>query len=306
MKEALKKLNPTISEDSHNVISSPALESGVMHLETLAGQMILPCGQAPVPAKDSVQAGKGAASQISVIYGLHGSGSLESARLTQSLANKFRQKTGSLGSTLFRLTWKTRVTPSGRSIPALRASGRRTSETEFISWPTPSANNYEQADQKALEARRERCRIATGNGNGFGMTLGNAVRLATWSTPTAQDHSRGGKPARPWDTGVPLSQQAALAAWSAPNAGDGTGGKISPSRMNAGTGISLKAQARNLLTDSGETQNGSTAETENTGRLSPAHSRGLMGLPTEWDDCAAMVTRSTRKSRKHSSKAIST
>jgi len=333
MSVALKKLTQTISEDLRNAISSPALESGVMRLETLDGQMILPCGQAPAPAKVSVQAGKGEASQISVTYGLHGSGSLESAHLTQSLANRFRQKTDSLGSTLFRLTWKERVTPSGRSIPALRASARRTSETAFTSWPTPSVNNFEQADQEALLARRERCKATTGNGNGFGMTLGNAAQLATWTTPTAQDHSRGGRPARPWDTGVPLSQQAALAswsspkatdgsggrttqtkgggnvhldrrarlaAWSTPNAGDGTGGKISPSRMNAGTGISLKAQAANLLTDSGETQNGSTAETKNTGQLNPAHSRWLQGLPKEWDVCADTVTRSVRRKRKHS------
>src|SRR5574341_2257412 len=46
---------------------------------------------------------------------------------SQCLANKLRAKTDLLGSTLFKLTWKQRVTPSGRSIPALRASGHRTS-----------------------------------------------------------------------------------------------------------------------------------------------------------------------------------
>src|ERR1041385_1713661 len=205
MKEALKKLNPTISEDSHNVISSPALESGVMHLETLAGQMILPCGQAPVPAKVSVQAGKGAASQISVIYGLHGSGSLESARLTQSLANKFRQKTGSLGSTLFRLTWKTRVTPSGRWIPALRASARRTSETAFTSWPTPAANEYEPKDVDRMMARREALKSKGTNGNGFGLTLGMAV--AAWASPKATDGSGGRTTATPGGGNAHLDRQ---------------------------------------------------------------------------------------------------
>src|SRR3990167_10743575 len=62
------------------------------------------------------------------------------SNLSQCLANKLRVKTDLLGSTLFTLTWKQRATPSGRSIPALRASGRRTSGngcTSLEHWPTP-------------------------------------------------------------------------------------------------------------------------------------------------------------------------
>src|SRR5215831_5413569 len=109
-------------EDFLNATSSPASGFGHTVLETLDGQMILPCGPEAAPVKVSVQAGNGKASLISVTYGLHGSGSYASAVLTQSLANRFRLKTDSRGSMLFRLTWKTRATPSGRSIPALRAS----------------------------------------------------------------------------------------------------------------------------------------------------------------------------------------
>lgn len=68
---ALKKSKQMICEGSPNATFSPASESGAMPLEKLDGQMILPCGPAPAPARVSVRAGTGEASQISVTYGLH-------------------------------------------------------------------------------------------------------------------------------------------------------------------------------------------------------------------------------------------
>jgi len=90
-----------------------------------------------------------------------------SERLSLSLAGKLQERTKILGSTLFDLNWKVRVTPSGRSVPSLVASARRISDNDCTSWPTPSANNYEQADQEALYKRRQECKERTGNGNGF-------------------------------------------------------------------------------------------------------------------------------------------
>jgi hypothetical protein len=46
-------------------------------------------------------------------------------------------------------------------------------------------------------------------------------------------------------------------------------------------------------------QIGLEQETENYGQLNPAHSRWLMGLPQEWEDCAPMETLSMRKRQKH-------
>jgi hypothetical protein len=87
--------------------------------------------------------------------------------------------------------------------------------------------------------------------------LGRVVWLAGWATPTAQDHSRGGLPPRPHDTGVPLSQMVALA--------------------------------------SGPTPTGSPAATGKPGQLNPAFSLWLMGYPPEWGSCAPLATRSSRK-----------
>src|SRR6516164_8583752 len=178
--EALRKSGLKTSGDSPSATGSPASEYGVTHYATLDGQMILPFGQAVAPARVSVQAGSGKASQISVTYGPHGSGSFWSAVLTQSLASRLRAKTDSLGSTLFRLTWKERVTPSGRVIPALRASGHRTSGSDSTSWPTPNAlpmnrGGLQSNPQKALERREQ----------GHQLNLDDAATLASWPTPMA-------------------------------------------------------------------------------------------------------------------------
>jgi hypothetical protein len=44
------------------------------------------------------------------------------------------------------------------------------------------------------------------------------------------------------------------------------------------------------------------AATASGGQLNPAHSRWLMGLPPEWDDCGVMAMQSLAKPRKSSSK----
>ncbi len=144
MSEISGKSKQPISGDLSSAISSPESASGATPLERLDGQMILPFGQAPAPARVSVQAGSGEASPIIVTYGPHGSGSSGSHALSMSLANRLRRKTDLLGSTLFRLTWKERVTPSGRRIPALRGTAPRCSARDFTSWPRPRANDAEK------------------------------------------------------------------------------------------------------------------------------------------------------------------
>lgn len=75
-------------------------------------------------------------------------------------------------------------------------------------WPTPSASGFEAKDAQTLLDRLDRCKESTGNGNGFGLTLGQFACLesAMWLTATAVDGARG-LTTRPQDTGIPLPQR---------------------------------------------------------------------------------------------------
>jgi len=311
MSETSEKCNPKTCAGSPNAISSPALGSGITLFAEPDGQTILPFGQGVAHASHSVRAGSGEASQISVICGPHGSGSSESVGLTFALASRLRPVTDSLGSTLFRLIWKVRATPSGRRICALRASGRRTSGRDFTSWPTPqivespTKMHRERSDggQPTLGWIADLAAWPTptkGNADGSETgrrTMNETAKLAAWPTPQSHDErDRGNTEADHHYFPHDLSNAAILASWATPRSTDGEKG--GPNQHGSKGDLMLPSQAS--LTASGPTPNGSTAETRNTGQLNPAHSRWLQGLPPEWDACAVTATRSARRSRKPS------
>jgi hypothetical protein len=72
-------------------------------------------------------------------------------------------------------------------------------------WPTPSASGFECADVPKLLARRERCKEKGTNGNGFGLTLNQAVKVAMYPTPTVQDASNNGGPSQYERNSLPLN-----------------------------------------------------------------------------------------------------
>ena len=166
-------------------------------------------------------------------------------------------------STLYKHTVKTITTPGGRKILAIKASVRRTSETDFTGWPTAKTTD---SNGPGISTNRQ-----------GGMALHTCAQLAGWPT-TSCSNDRAGNPK------------------SAMNMKREDGSKVQQ-RLQDFASI---ADGPARLTASGQLLTGSCAGMESGGQLNPAHSRWLMGLPPEWDAYAPTAMPSTRKQRKSS------
>lgn len=269
-----------------NVTSSLVLEGGHTLSSSLDGQKANESGLALVPVSRSVAQESLREFSTKGIYGQLFNASSPSARLQLSLENKLRQRMDVNGSLEYALTWKTWDMQSGVPICALRALARRISASDFTGWRTPTAGDAIRGVENNPKDRNSKA----GTGS-----LNNEAALAGWCSPTAQDHSRGDKPPRETDTGIPLSQQAAMVSgWATPTGRDHKDGS------NV-TGV----EENNLLGRQvhGAITNSVTSQTEKRGALNPALSRWLQGYPVTWCQAAIRAFRKFKPARNSASHA---
>ena len=163
------------SPDSPNAISSPASASGPSRFDAPVGPMTVPSGLAPALVNLSARQARALHLLTSGTSGPHSSTSSASAALQSSLVSRLQADLQPTGSTLYRLTWKAWVLPSGRSLSRLRASVRRTSETALTGWVTPTTRDHK--DTPGMVAQRD--------GADRVDQLPRQAYLAGWGTPTA-------------------------------------------------------------------------------------------------------------------------
>lgn len=255
--------------------SSQVSEAGPWPSDSRDGLTTGPSGPAAAHASLSASQAKDMGWLTSGTYGRIGSILYGHSDLKQCLVNRLKQRLTTGGSTLFKMTWKEKVTPSRQSVSLLRASGLRISDNDSGSWPTTTTRDHKdgsQCDNVPLNA-----------------LLGRVAWLAEpWSTPRA---NKWGFPDAHGSHEGPIP----LASWATPACMD-----TLPIRSDEQLARAKSVAGCSNLKDqvpTGLPATGSSAATGSGGQLNPAHSRWLMGYPTEWDDCAPTVTPSSRKSR---------
>ena len=172
-------LAPVILPDLFSAISLPALAAGATPCALPDGLTTDLFGQAVAHANPSAPPALKKAPLTIGTSGLSGSISSASAALESSLVSKLKQRLTTDGSILFNLIWKAKATPAGRQVYRLRASGRRISDSDCGSWPTPIVGDTTGGPRPPDDKR------------GPAPGLQAAAHLTSWPTTSTRDYKGG-------------------------------------------------------------------------------------------------------------------
>lgn len=289
-------------KDLHSATSSQELEDGQEPCSLPGGVQTDLFGQEVLLVSHSQQQESNQAKKTSDISGQCSLISSESANLQQSLVSKLQAQLDLDGLTIYKGTWKQKVTPQQRSYYQVVVSQPRTKGTGSSSWLTPTTSDMNGV--REMDGKRS---------GGL-----NTQAQSAWPTPMAADWKDRGK----WDDpsvqrrvkikkSIELSMMVGSAAeyrhakkspWATPTTQEAKHSTPTEWEMTTDhvpTANSLRVQANKI---SGQNQKSSTAGTENTApsQLNPRFSLWLMGYPIEWAYCAERVTQSSRKRQQKS------
>ena len=212
--------------DTPNAIFSPESASGPSLCDKPDGPITRQFGQDHALVSLSARQAKAAGLLTSGTSGPRFTFSSSSASLQSSLASKLQAATAMLGSTLYRMTWKQRVMPSGRLKPSLAASALRTSDPEITGWPTPQVadDNHSRAKDPQAYAKWWLARPNAGT-----CTAAIAQAMAAWPTPNASMVSNNSDLQCSGDgrtTPNKLGWASAMTAWPTPTVGNASGSQM--------------------------------------------------------------------------------
>jgi len=231
--------DPTTSEATRNATSSPGSVFGPTPSDLPDGQTTDPSGPGLALASLSARQAKERGLLTSGTFGQRSTTSSASAALQSFLGSRLQARTASVGSTLYKLTWKDRATPAQRSISALRASARPTSGKDYggleKGWTTPQAHDAtgRSETQKDLHGTKHGCACLALDAKMTGWptpqqrdfrwggedrvddparsnNLNDFVLLTGWPTPTTRDHKDGAE-----CLNVPINALLGRAVWAA-------------------------------------------------------------------------------------------
>jgi len=247
-----------MSEVIDRSTSSPDSAAGPQHSDSRAGRTTGPSGRARARASHSRSRVVEKEPWMNGIYGPTFIDSSKPPDLSDCAVSRLAARLGTLGSMEWRLTWRGKVTPSGRSICRLAPSERPTDGTGSTGWPTPRSSPNENRNTKS----------APSHGETHGLTLaGVAHDLSGWATPTSNGEKLSANPTT------------------------GMGDHWDRKRGNLLENVAY-VKLGTTMRSSDQTRKGST------GALNPEFVSWLMGFPVEWLNYAPSETPSSRKSRR--------